>query len=123
MQYMTPHLIKIVFKSPVRSGFFPFLGKTATATGFPILKKSKNRTGTEKDRTDPVFIGSSTGFDRFSLNRSETGPSRSRPMVLPYHSEFLYIIIFIIYYILHMRVSILQYLSSMSCVVASLLST
>ena len=95
--------ICIVFKSLVQSSFFPFLGKTATATGFPILKKSKNWTGTIKDRSDPVFISSSTGLDRFSLNQTETGPSRSRPMVLPYHSESLYIITYIIIYILYMQ--------------------
>ena len=86
-----------MFKSLVWSGFFPFLGKTTTATGFPIFKKLKNWTGTIKDRYDLVFIGPSTGLDQFSLNQTETGPSQSRPMVLPYHSEFLYIIIFIIY--------------------------
>ena len=96
-----------MFKSLVRSGFFPFLGKTTTATGFPILKKSKNRTGTVKDQSDPVFIGSSTGLDQFSLNRTETGPSRSRPMVLPCHSEHKkqknIITYIIIYYILFMQ--------------------
>ena len=101
---MLPIWQGLVFKSPVRSGFFPFWGKTTTATGFPILKKSKNRTGTVKDRSDPVFFSSLTGLDRFSPNQTETGPSRSRPMVLPYHAECLYIISYInIYYILHMQ--------------------
>ena len=70
----------LVFKSPVRSGFFPFLAETATATGFLILKKSKNRTGTEKDRSIPVLISSTTGLNRFSLNRTVTGLSRSKPV-------------------------------------------
>ena len=94
---------RLVFKSPVRSRFFPLFGQNHNCNRFPILKKSKNRTGTVKDRSDPVFIGSSTGLDRFSLNRTETGPSQSRPMVLPYHSECLYIITYIIIYILYMQ--------------------
>ena len=101
--YFTTYML-VVFKSLVQSGFFSFWGKTATATGFPILKKLKNWTGTIKDWSDPVFFSSLTSLDRFSPNRSETGPSWSRPMVLPYHTECLYIILYInIYYILHMQ--------------------
>ena len=54
----------LVFESPVRSGFFPFLDATATATGLPNLKISKNRTATVKDRSLPVSIGSTTSLSR-----------------------------------------------------------
>ena len=63
----------LVFKSLVWSGFSPFLGRTATATGFLNPKKLKNQTGTVKDRSVPVSIGSTTGLDRFSPNRMVTG--------------------------------------------------
>ena len=70
----------VVFKSPVRSGFFPFLEATATATGHLKLKKLTTATGTTKDRSVPVFIGSTTGFNRFSLNRTPTDLSQFGPM-------------------------------------------
>ena len=69
----------LVFKSPVRSGFFPFLEETATATGFLKLKNSATATGTIKDRSVPVSFGSTTGLNWFSLNRTLTGLSRSEP--------------------------------------------
>ena len=80
----------VVFKSPVRSGFFPFLVKTATATGFPKLKNSATATGTVKDRSVPVSVGSTTGLNRFSLNRTLTGLSRSEPFFF-----FFFVLIYV----------------------------
>ena len=72
----TPSILK---SSPVR-----FLGTTATATGLPNFKKRKNWTETVKDRSIPVFIGSTTGLDWFSLNRLITGPSQVKLVYLNY---------------------------------------
>ena len=70
-----------VRSSPV---FFPFSGATATATGLPNLKKRKNWTETVKDRSVPVFIGSTTGLDRFSFNQLISSPSQFKLIYLFY---------------------------------------
>jgi hypothetical protein len=56
----------LAFKSPVESGFFPFL--TATATGCLIWKYKKNWTETEKNRKKPVATGRNWFELDFSLN-------------------------------------------------------
>ena len=99
-------LLSIVFKSPVRSGFFPFLEETATATGFLKLKNSATATGTVKDRSVPVSFGSTTGLNRFSLNRTLTGLSWSEPFFLFLFRFNLYIYII---YILIFTVMTLPY--------------
>ena len=59
--------VALVFRSPVRSGFFAFFGQTGTGTGSCTLKVLCNRDRTDEDRSSSVHNRHTTGFSRFQL--------------------------------------------------------
>ena len=60
----------LVFEGPVRSGFFPFLGQTGTATGSYFFSKYEKPGRTAHNRLCAVRPGLKVGFDRLGHNRS-----------------------------------------------------
>ena len=87
-----------MFKSPVQSGFFPFLEETTTATGFLKLKNHATGTGTVKDQSIPVSFGSTTGLNWFSLNWTLTDLSRSEPFFF-----FFFVLIHVYMYTIYSK--------------------
>src|ERR1700678_3168771 len=70
MCLMNQATLNVVFEGPVRSGFFPFLGQTGTATGSYIFSRYEKPCRTAHNRLCAVRPGLKVGFDRLGHNRS-----------------------------------------------------